>query len=98
MHTHMHTHTHVCTNVQAEVFPLNNLLCSVLLILTLLYLHVPCGSAGLSTSHKLLSVAGGLVCGLSMCNQHTSSIYILVCVVAVARGHEMALLTREVRV
>ncbi|GMH93119.1 hypothetical protein TrVE_jg8482 [Triparma verrucosa] len=85
-----------CT--QAEVFPLNNLLCSILLSTTLLFLHLsPLPSGLLSPSQRNLAVFGGLVCGLCMCNQHTSSIYIFVCVLSVANGHEMALLNRDRR-
>ncbi|GMH70554.1 hypothetical protein TL16_g05437 [Triparma laevis f. inornata] len=83
-----------CT--QAEVFPLNNLLCSILLSTTLCFLHIsPLPSGLLTGKQKRLAVFGGFVCGLCICNQHTSSIYIFVCVLSVANGHEMALLNRE---
>lgn len=48
--------------VTAEVFPLNTLLCSLLVLLTVLFSQ----TGSLAVSH-----AGALVCGLGLCNQHT---------------------------
>ena len=90
-------------STQAEVFPLNNFLCGCLLVVASLFLiEEPHAAASrgaatkLSKRKKTLSVLGGLLCGLCISNQHTSSIYVLVCIAAVARAHNMALLRREI--
>jgi hypothetical protein len=74
--------------LQYEVFPLNNLLCAVLLLLTTSYLQTP---------SPLTCVLGGLFTGLCMTNQHTSSIYIFVCVLSILSLDNFRLLLRDRR-
>ncbi|GMH46449.1 hypothetical protein TrRE_jg13376 [Triparma retinervis] len=82
-----------CT--QLEVFPLNNLLCGLLLMTTAKFIAVETNNKELNEEQRGLAVLGGLLCGLCMCNQHTSSIFIIICVLAVATSMELALLKRD---
>jgi len=59
-----------CT--QLEVFPLNNLLCGILLMTTAKFVSSETDPKALNSPQKILAVSGGLICGLCMCNQHTS--------------------------
>jgi hypothetical protein len=66
-------------SIGAEVFSLNNLLCSILLYLTLLISHSSLPShSSLSKPLSSLLILGAFVSGLALANQHASLLLLIV--------------------
>jgi hypothetical protein len=67
-------------SIQAEVFALNNMLCSVIVYLVIC-VNEELNSKELSTIKiKFLVLCGSFMCGMALCNQH-SSLLLVTCVV-----------------
>jgi len=84
---------------QTEVFPLNNLLCALLLSTLVKFLfqsHSQSQSKFTPSAHSMC-ILGGLLCGLCMSNQHTSSIYVLTSITFVAFSNNCKLFHRSNR-
>jgi len=98
--------------VQAEVFPLNNLLCSLLLWTLVKFVRsvgadkVGCSkkkdsresSSKFSVKTDRIAVMGGFLCGLCVSNQHTSIIYVIVCVMVVLSSASFSILLKSNRI
>jgi hypothetical protein len=67
-------------SIGAEVFSLNNLLCALLIYLTIIIYHsLPLSSSSISSSQPLLLILlGAFVSGLCLSNQHASLLLLIV--------------------